>query len=84
VREEAAAFYEDVQEKTITGRSARNARTHCGKAGPVRLPSDALTEEQWKERNGECRIYRRKASEQDFVGRGHGRAEPVSNMERLK
>ena len=62
MREEAAAFYEDVQEKTVTGRSARNLRVHCGKAGPVRLPSDGLTRQQWEERNGECRVYRQKPS----------------------
>lgn len=58
MREEEAVFYRDVREKTITGRSARHMRTHCGRRGPVRLPSDGLTKRQRERLNGQCRVYR--------------------------
>lgn len=58
MREETCIFHQDVREKTITGRSARHMRTHCGRRGPVRLPSDTLTKRQRERLNGECRVYR--------------------------
>ena len=58
MREEASFFYRDVREKTVTGRSARRLRTHCGRRGPVRLPPDCLTEKQRQALNGACRVYR--------------------------
>lgn len=58
MREEEYDFYQDVREKAITGRSAHRARTHCGKGGPVRLPSDHLTKKELEQLNGECKTYR--------------------------
>lgn len=56
--EAAAELFEDSRDKAITARSARNRRGHTGKGGPVRLPSDFLTEKQLEALNGECKTYR--------------------------
>lgn len=50
-------FVQDSIEKKGTARSARNARTHCGKAGAVRLPSDFLTKKEIKAMSGEVIQY---------------------------
>lgn len=49
---------DDCRDKAITARSARSRRTHCGKSGPVRLPSDNLTQAQWEAKNGPVKTYR--------------------------
>lgn len=48
----------DCMEKKITARSARSTRTHCGKSGAVKFPSDYMTEKEKKAMNGECKSYR--------------------------
>ena len=50
-------FMQDSRDKKITARSARNTRTHNGKAGYVRLPSDNLTKKEREALNGECVKY---------------------------
>lgn len=47
----------DSRDKKITARSARAARTHCGKSGAVKLPSDYLTKKELKAMSGECIKY---------------------------
>ena len=58
MKDETYAFISDVKEKKITARSARNTRTHCGKGGRVRLPSDNLSKKELMKMNGECKSYR--------------------------
>ena len=58
MKDETYAFISDVKEKKITARSARNTRTHCGKGGKVRLPSDNLSKKELMKMNGECKSYR--------------------------
>lgn len=43
MKDETYVFISDVKEKGSVARSARNARSHCGKGGRVRLPSDNLS-----------------------------------------
>lgn len=50
-------FVQDSIEKKGTARSARNARTHCGKSGAVRLPSDFKTKKEIKAMSGEVIQY---------------------------
>lgn len=58
MRDEEYLYYQDVKEKKITGYSARKARTHCGKGGRVRLPSNYLSKKELKAMSGECKSYR--------------------------
>ena len=51
-------FFEDCKDKKIAARSARNKKTHTGKGGQVRLPSDHLTKKEREAMNGECKRYR--------------------------
>lgn len=50
-------FKKDSADKKNVARSARNARTHNGKRGAVRLPSDNLTKKEIKAMSGECISY---------------------------
>lgn len=50
-------FVKDSQEKKVTARSASRARTHCGKSGAVRLPSDYLSKKELKAMSGEVIEY---------------------------
>ena len=56
--DEKFAFTQDVREKKITARSARHARTHCGKGGAVKFPSDYMTKKELREMNGDVKSYR--------------------------
>ncbi len=58
MKDETYAFISDVKEKGFTARSARHTRTHCGKGGRVRLPSDNLSKKELEKMNGECKSYR--------------------------
>ena len=51
------ALMEENRDRAITARSARHTRTHCGKGGRVRLPSDNLTKKELKAMSGECIKY---------------------------
>lgn len=55
--DEAWEFTQDSIEKKSTARSARHARTHCGKSGAVKFPSDYLGKKELRKMNGECVKY---------------------------
>lgn len=56
--DEKYVFVTDVKEKARTGRGARNKRTHAGKRGGVKFPSDYLTKKELNAMNGEAKAYR--------------------------
>ena len=58
MEDEKYVFFQDVREKKVTGYSARKQRSHCGKGGRVKLPSDYLTKKELKNMSGECKSYR--------------------------
>lgn len=58
MKDETYAFISDVKEKGSIGRSARNRKTHTGKGGRVRLPSDNLSKKELMKMSGECKSYR--------------------------
>ncbi len=58
MKDETYAFISDVKDKKVTARSARHMRTHCGKGGRVRLPSDNLSKKELMKMSGECKSYR--------------------------
>ena len=58
MKDETYAFISDVKDKKITARSARHTRTHCGKGGRVRFPSDNLSKKELQKMNGECKSYK--------------------------
>jgi hypothetical protein len=50
-------YKHDVMRKSNIARSARNRRTHNGKSGGVKLPSDYMTEKEIQSMNGEVKSY---------------------------
>jgi hypothetical protein len=58
MKDETYAFIQDVKEKKATARSARNKRTHNGKSGRVKFPSDYMTKKELNAMNGEVKSYR--------------------------
>lgn len=56
--DEKFVFIQDVKEKKSIGRSSFNKRTHTGKGGRVRFPSDSLTKKELESMNGETKTYR--------------------------
>lgn len=58
MKDETYAFIQDVKDKKTTARSARNKRTHNGKSGRVRFPSDNMTKKELNAMNGEVKSYR--------------------------
>ena len=56
--DEKYTFITDVAEKKRTARGAFNKRTHNGKRGKVRFPSDYLSNKERNEMNGKVREYR--------------------------
>ena len=58
MKDEKYVFFQDLKEKKVTGYSARKQRSHCGKGGRVKLPSDYLTKKELKNMSGKCRTYR--------------------------
>lgn len=56
--DEKYSFIEDVREKKLTSRSVRNKRTHNGKGGKAKLPSDYMTKKELAAMSGECKTYR--------------------------
>ena len=56
--DEKYEYIQDCKDKKITARSARNKKTHTGKGGRVRLPSDNLSKKELEAMNGECISYR--------------------------
>ena len=58
MNDEKYLFISDSREKKNVARSARNKRTHCGKGGRVKLPSDYLSKRELNAMSGECKSYR--------------------------
>lgn len=58
MEDEKYVFFQDLREKKVTGYSARKQRSHCGKGGRVKFPSDYLTKKELKNMSGECKSYR--------------------------
>lgn len=56
--DEKFLFLQDLREKGNIGRSATHKRTHTGRGGKVKFPSDYLTRKELAAMNGECRTYR--------------------------
>lgn len=56
--DEEYLFRQDCIDKKITARSARNTRTHNGKRGAVKFPSDFMSRKELKAMNGACVSYR--------------------------
>lgn len=56
--DEKYLYQQDIRDKKITARSARNTRTHNGKRGAVRFPSDNLSRKELNAMNGEVKTYR--------------------------
>lgn len=56
--DEKYEFLQDCRDKKITARSARSTRTHCGKGGAVKFPSDYMSEKEIQSMNGKCESYR--------------------------
>lgn len=56
--DEKYTFITDVAEKKRIARGAFNKRTHNGKGGKVRFPSDYLSNKERNKMNGEVREYR--------------------------
>lgn len=55
--DERYTFVTDVAEKKRTARGAFNKRTHNGKRGGVKFPSDYMTKKEKNMMNGECKTY---------------------------
>ncbi len=58
MKDEEYVFRQDVKEKASTARSARYKRTHNGKSGRVKFPSDNLSRKEINAMNGEVKSYR--------------------------
>lgn len=56
--DEEYLFRCDSRDKKRVAASAHKQRSHCGKGGRVRFPSDNLTRKELKAMNGEEKIYR--------------------------
>ena len=56
--DEKYTYIQDCKKKKSVAASAFKARTHCGKGGRVKLPSDYLSKKELKAMNGECKSYR--------------------------
>lgn len=55
--DEQRDFIEDCRDKKRTGYSSHNKRSHCGKSGGIKFPSDNLTEKQKRAMNGKVITY---------------------------
>lgn len=58
VKDETFVFIQDVKEKGHISRSARNRRTHNGKGGRAKFPSDYMTKKEILKMNGEVKSYK--------------------------
>ena len=56
--DEKFVFVQDIREKKTTARSSHNRKTHAGKGGAVKFPSDYLTKKERNAMNGEITTYR--------------------------
>ena len=58
MKDEEYLFISDVREKKRIANSAFNKRTHCGKGGAVKFPSDNLSRKELNAMNGKVESYR--------------------------
>lgn len=58
MKDETYLFHSDCREKKNIARSSRNKRTHNGKSGRVKFPSDYMTKKELNAMNGEVKSYR--------------------------
>ena len=58
MKDETYLFHSEVGQRKSVARSARNRRTHAGKGGRVRLPSDNMTKKELNAMSGEVKSYR--------------------------
>lgn len=58
MKDEEYLFYEYSRDKKIVARSARYKRTHNGKGGRMKLPSDYMTNKEIQAMSGEVKTYR--------------------------
>lgn len=58
MKDEEYLFISDVREKKRIANSAFNKRTHCGKGGSVKFPSDNLSRKELNAMNGKVESYR--------------------------
>lgn len=56
--DEAFVCVQDIRERKRTARGIHNKRTHNGKGGRVKTPSDYLTKKERLEMSGECVSYK--------------------------
>lgn len=56
--DEKYEYIQDCKEKKSIGASAFKARTHCGKGGSVKFPSDFMSKKELQAMNSECKSYR--------------------------
>ena len=56
--DEKFLFIQDVRDKKRTARGAYNRRTHTGRSGGVKLPSDYLTKKECEKMSGEPTTYK--------------------------
>lgn len=56
--DEQYMMIQDSREKKSIAASAFKQKTHCGKGGTVKFPSDYLSRKELKAMNGECKSYR--------------------------
>lgn len=58
MKDETYSYFSDVKTRGQISRSARNRRTHNGKRGRVKFPSDYMTKKEINAMNGEVKSYR--------------------------
>jgi hypothetical protein len=58
VKDETYVFIQDNKEKKAIARSSHNRRSHRGKGGSIRFPSDKLTRKELEAMNGEVKTYK--------------------------
>lgn len=58
MKDEEYLFYEYSRDKKTVARSARYKRTHNGKGGRMKLPSDYMTNKEIQAMSGEVKTYR--------------------------
>lgn len=58
MNDEKFVFIQDLREKKMAARGGRHKRTHNGKGGAVKLPSDYLSKRELNKMNGETTSYR--------------------------
>lgn len=51
-------FIQDIKEKKTTARGSHNRRTHAGKGGAVKFPSDYLSKKELKAMSSETKTYK--------------------------